>query len=181
MIYDAALWAQLIISKVDWINVVAGFIIGLTPVVSPIALRWIAYARSRDRSKYYGYYNLYHRSGTDFAVIRKKRLRLYKNIIGNDVVFGEIDPVTGLVYRGRFYLQHGVLYIVVSHSQSSDGIMMIFYAPIAGVFTSTSGVFSALNLKGKPTCWQAILSKNELDPSELSVLLQSDPISMERV
>lgn len=100
--------------------------------------------------------------------------------MGKDAVSGPKDAFTNLSYSGRFYLQKGMIYVLLSTSGGEDDLFAIFQDPVDGSLTVTTGVLCALNFHGKPAAFAAVLSKRELSDASVSKMIPSYPLISER-
>jgi hypothetical protein len=151
-----------LLQKLDWLNVIAGFLLGLTPSVVPALVRLAKAYRSAAREKYNGAFHLYHWSASQ-ELIRHKRLTFSISIKGDIDVRGARDPVTGLTYRGSLEVGSlGLAYIDIRAEESGGNLLFVINNPVSPDFETTTGLLCASDLTATPTAWRCLLSRTEL-------------------
>lgn len=159
------------LSKLDVINVLAGFLLGLLPILLPAAVRLIQYVRSSARTKYIGRFYLYHWSASQ-EVLRKKVFDFSLSVAGQVQVKGPRDPVTGLSYRGLLLKRDfGTVYVDIVSREDGGRLLVVLNNPIIPHFDVATGVFCSINLEGTPTAWRCVLSRIELPEKDILTYL----------
>lgn len=147
-------------ADVNWVEVIIGFLLGLLP--AGIGFIRNLFKTIFDKSKLLGQYYLYHLSGTEAGLVRKKKLKIYKSIKGYLAVSLEKSEHTGLSFKGRVMESSGALrYLNIKGDNNKERIFIIINVPINDNFDRMSGVMAALNIHGKPLCGRILLSKRD--------------------
>jgi hypothetical protein len=147
----------------DLVNLLAGFLLGLLPIIIPMIQRHISIRRSGIRGKYLGDFILYHWGGVVPTAIRAKKLAISLSWSGRLRAEMPIDPITNLSFRGELVIgSSGILYLDMVGVGHGEHIMIVLNSPIHSSFDLTTGVFSAIDMMGTPGAFKTILSHAEL-------------------
>ncbi|TDT41971.1 hypothetical protein CLV90_3205 [Maribacter spongiicola] len=157
---------NLILEQIDWINVLAGFFIALSPVFFRYLVKVIKLYITNPALN--GHFFFYHSSVLDVKSIREKEIIFTKSIRGIIKVKMPRDSTTGLSYSGRILKSSGALaYIqLTENSKKIEKIYLVLNIPLQSDFKITSGVFSTINVKHIPVCGEFILNRDKLHPNK---------------
>ena len=159
---------------IDWPNVIAGFLLGLTPLVVTYGLRAIIWSRNPLRKKYRGKFWVYHWSLVDVNAIREKELTIkFSWVRAKPVVTMPPDPTTRLGYRGTILKGQGsVIYLLLTGAGHKENILFVFNDPLYPIFEITTGVFASVDIKTKPVSSRAILANKHISSEDAKNLLK---------
>jgi hypothetical protein len=162
------------LEKIDWLNVIAGFLLGLTPLFVSFVHRTQLFLRDPARKKYIGLFWLYHWSLVDPENVREKNVEISFSLVeGKLRVRIPSDPVTGLAYQGELLKGQGaVRYLLLKGSGNNENILFVINDPLNPAFTVTNGVFASVDIKTTPTAGKVILSRGRLDLEQVKAYLQ---------
>jgi hypothetical protein len=147
----------------DVLNLIAGFLLGLLPIIIPALHRYIKILRTGVRTKYSGSFLLYHWGGLVTTAIRAKKLNISLSWSGKLKAHMPIDSVTNLSFDGELLISSsGIMYLNMIGIGHPEHIMIVLNAPLHSKFMITTGVFAALDMQGTPTAFKAILSRTAL-------------------
>jgi hypothetical protein len=156
----------------DLLNLLAGFLLGLLPIVLPVLLRFIQVWRSGIRKKYSGEFLLYHWGGLVTTAIRAKRLNIKIGWSGKLKAKMPIDSVTNLSFEGVLLVSSsGIMYLDMVGIGHPEHIMIVLNSPLHSGFSLTTGVFAALDMKGTPSGFKTILSRIPLTDQQVESIL----------
>jgi len=159
------------LSRIDWINAIAGAFVAAIPVLINRSLLFIRNEASVQRKKYRGKFYLYHWSGTQ-PLIRTKiimfRLSFWRGILA----IMPYDSVTRLSYKGKILRGGGeVVYVSLAGDGHKERIFLAFYDPVHPVFPVTRGIMASVSLNDEPMSWNMVLSRSPLAQPEIEQLL----------
>lgn len=175
-------------ADINWPEVLAGFVIGLLPLVARQAYILLHYSRLPSRRKFLGHFWVYHRSTIGDGKIYGRQIDVRYSLTTNRLTFRAVsDPTTDtergqLTYSGRISTRQGMvryfsLRDVASHERISWYIIDPFFDP----FDITSGLYLALDLRGLPAAGPLILSRTELGSEEVERRLENHVLRVEPV
>lgn len=157
-------------SNVNWVEIVLGFLLGLTPIIFTTLKNAIKILF--EKSKLIGTYHFYHLSGTQTGVVRKKMLIVSKSFKGYLKVEIPKSEHTGLFFKGRVLdSQLAIKYIHVVGDNHPERLFLIINVPIHRNFTTLTGVFVAMNIHNIPLCGKILLSKQELTDDQAKQII----------
>lgn len=158
--------------SLDLTNVLAGFLLGLFPIIIPPTYRAARTVKSGAFRKFRGTFYLYHWSGKNTGVIRRKVIQFGMGPTGRILAKMIKHPATGLAYRGHLSTsKSGPCYINFQGDGNEERVMLVFSNPVKATFTTTSGVFCSVTLDGTPAAWKAILSRKKMKKQEVREFL----------
>lgn len=156
----------------DILNLLAGFGLGLLPIVIPILVRHHRLRRSGVRGKYLGEFFLYHWSGTVSTVVRAKKLTMKLSWDGTLTAVMPADAMTNLSYSGEAVVSSGgILYLNMVGVGHGEHISAVLNSPVHSAFDLTTGVFCSVDLCGTPSAFKTILSRIELSHEQICTIL----------
>ncbi len=163
-----------VLAKLDWINVIAGFILGLSPIYITAGYNVYKLLRNPLRKKYCGKFWIYHWSLIDSGVIREKCIEInLAPLRGNLQIRIPKDPVTSLAYRGRILRSQGsVLYLLLHGDGNNENILFVINDPLNPDFELTNGVFATVDMRTAPTAGKILLSRIRFDVKEAAKYLE---------
>jgi hypothetical protein len=161
------------VRDVNWLEVVAGFVLGLVPLVSRQLYIFIKYKRLPGRRKYLGTWYSYHRSTSGSGEVKIDQLKItYSILLGrlNVHAIGAAgsDAVTSrLAYSGHISAREGMVrYVTLKDSASHERLTWYLFDQFFDPFERTVGVYLALDLRGMPSAGAMMISRSELSSDE---------------
>lgn len=171
--------------NINWPEVIAGFLLGISPALLGTAWRGYKFLRDPARRKFVGRFWLYHWSIVQAGVIREKRLEVrFSWIRGTMRVRMPKDSVTGLTFEGEMVVAHGpVRYFALRGEGNEERLLVIANDPLNPEFRFTSGILAGVEMENtRPIACRTILSKEPLAAEALHELLggrrllKADPV-----
>jgi hypothetical protein len=157
-----------VFDSINWPEVLAGFILGLTPVLSRLITNIYLYARTPGKKKYRGEFWIYYHSLVERDLIRERRA-VFKNSLWRRKITAKLpsDAVTGLQYRGEFLRVSGpVCYLLLSGRGHQEWLMLVFRNPLSPTFEVTKGVIACVTIENTPVAGKMILSRSQLTEAD---------------
>lgn len=169
-------WLHSVTAKLDLVNALAGFFLGLIPIIIPAITGYYKSIFSEQRKKYSGEFIIYHRSGTQPEIVRKKVITFSAGSSGAIDARMPKDLVTHLTYKGQLVPgTGGIIFCHLLADSSKEHIYIIAYEPITGIMHLSTGIMASVDMSGKPSAWRCILSRRELPLQQVENLLTNAP------
>lgn len=162
------------LSDINWLEVAAGFSLGLTPLILRQTYILVRYSRLPGRAKYLGSWWSYHRSTTGSDTIYERRLKItYSLFLGRLQIranSAEDDHSINsrLVYSGHISGRQGMVrYVALEDVASHERLSWYLFDPFFQVVDQTVGLYLALDLRGIPAAGPLLLSRERLSPEDV--------------
>ena len=147
---------------IDWINVVAGAMLGAFVSMLPSTLRVMS-ALFRDKYiSYYGEYYIYNWAVTGGEIISEKKLLVSRNWRGYPNLILYIDEHVMLTYKGVMRSNKRSLYFDLYGEGHAEELKIIFHEPLDKTINVLVGVFSATTLDSDPMAGKLVISRTRL-------------------
>ncbi|MCI0563674.1 MAG: VWA domain-containing protein [Nitrososphaera sp.] len=162
----------LLLTKVDWLNVIAGLV--LTAVFLSSTPWWFQILRNvfNDRYRtYYGEYYTYNWAIKGGREISEKTLIISRNWMGlpNAELF--IKEYVTLTYHGRMRADRRSLYFDLIGKGHAEELKLVFHEPLEKKINLLIGVFAAVTLDADPVCGKLVISQKRLSNDGAQQLL----------
>jgi hypothetical protein len=157
---------------VNWVEVVAGFVLGLTPVFARPLWLFVRFKRSPGRQKYVGTWYAYHVSTTGSGEIQTRKLKVtYSILLGRMNVRtlrvpGE-DTMSRLQFSGYMSDREGMIrYVNLKDPNSHERLTWYLFDQFLDPVDHTVGLYLALDLRGLPSAGAMMISRSAARPED---------------
>lgn len=171
--------------RIDWPNLLAGFILGFVPAM--LGRASVLYKTLRDpaRNKFIGHFWRYHRTTRGTGEIIEGAVDVKRSIITGrlSVRLAQVsnkEVTRRLRYTGSLSARAGMVrYMLLKDSGSHERSFSIFIDPFHDPFGLTVGVETCLDLRGLPVAVPIVFSQQQLTLDEAGKLLPTHVINTE--
>lgn len=168
--------------SINWPEVVAGFLIGLVPLVASRLYLYLHYVRSPGRRRYLGDWHGYWRSTTGRGFVGHEKLNIKYSLLRNRLIVTVATPSmlgqTELEYEGSISERRGMVrYFHLRNRVADFDESWIMIDPFFDPIDVTEGVQVTVDIRGLPVATAQLLSRRELSESELEVRLSKTIIT----
>lgn len=172
--------------SVNWPDVVAGFLIGLVPLLARQLYIVLKYIRQPVRNKYLGRFWQYHRSTMATGTIRARQIDIRYSLFTDRLVVKSVE-VPGddtaehrLKYSGRISRRQGMIrYFSLQDPESHERLSWFVIDPFYDPFNRTVGIYLALDLRGLPAAGPMMLSRERVPIDQVKECLKDEVIRVE--
>ncbi|MGC4749102.1 hypothetical protein ACLQ28_26090 [Micromonospora sp. DT201] len=158
---------------VNWPEVLAGFLIGLAPLVARQGYIFIKYTRMPGRRKYLGLWWSYKSSTSGTGRIVERRMRVSYSPLIDRLSIREYDPTdkdfvsTRLTYSGHVSERKGMVrYFSLMDPASHERMEWFIFDPFFDPIDETAGLYIALDLRGIPAAGAILISRERVSLEE---------------
>ncbi|MFM0140554.1 hypothetical protein [Caballeronia grimmiae] len=161
---------------VHWPDVIAGFLLGLSPALLRAVLAAVDFVRNPDGKKFFGTLYLYHWSLIDESLVREKIVVIrYSWIRARIVVHMPKDDITGLEFVGEIVSGRGtVRYFFLRGVRNSERLLFVLNDPLTASLSVTNGIFTGVDVRrSTPLTGRVLLSATRLTQEKAKEYLQA--------
>jgi len=155
--------------SINWSEVIAGFCLGLLPLLTrQVYILW-RYSRLPSRKKFLGTFWQYHRSTSGHGQIYEGRyvirysLLTARLIVKGDEALDSGGSQSHIRYHGSISKREGMVrYFTLKDSASHEQMSWCLVDPFHDPFEKTLGLYLSLDIQGLPAAGGMILSRRRL-------------------
>ncbi|ONI75731.1 hypothetical protein BWI15_07855 [Kribbella sp. ALI-6-A] len=157
---------------VNWVEVIAGFLLGLTPLICRQLWLLVNFKRLPGQRKYLGTWYAYHRSTTGSGKVQARKLKVtYSFLLGRMNVRTLKVPgnetMSRLQFSGHISAREGMVrYVTLKDPNSHERLTWYLFDQFLDPLDHTFGLYLALDLRGLPAAGAMMISRSPASPEE---------------